>query len=385
MPDPIPVPTPPPPPRRPSRLAGVLFGMSLMLNVLVFLAAALVCGGAWMLGRGTPQTTPSLSERYHSGKKSATDKIAIVRLEGVIMEGLNGFTERQIDEAAEDGQVKAVVLRINSPGGSVTESDELHRRLTRLRDGVAEKGTAAKPLVVSMAGMAASGGYYVAMPAQSVYAEPTTMTGSIGVFGSFPEVTGLSDKIGVDMTIVKRGAVKASGNPFRKMTDEEYAVWDDMIGHAYDRFLDVVKHGRGDNLKAPLTANVISEDREVTFYPKDPKTQEPTVQKKKVHYTRQLADGGVWTSDEALKFGLIDEIGYLDDAVKHASDLAKLGDDWKAVTYEHPSLLMRLLEEGEIRQPAPLDPAKLAEAATPRLWYLAPQSELAGVLKAAGQ
>jgi protease-4 len=277
-----------------------------------------------------------------------------------------------------------VVVRVNSPGGSVTESDELHRRLTRLRDGVPEKSTAAKPLVVSMGGMAASGGYYVAMPAGHVYAEPTTMTGSIGVFASFPDATGLADKVGLDMTLIKRGAVKASGSPFRKMTDEEYAVWDDMIGHAYDGFLDVVKKGRGNNLKAPLTATVIDEEREVSFYPKDPRTQEATTQKKMVHYTRQLADGGVWTAEQALKYGLIDEIGYLDDAVKQARELANLGDDWKAVTYERPSLLLDLLG-AEVRQKAPLDAAKLADAATPRLWYLAPQSELAGVLKAAAK
>ncbi len=356
-----------------------------MLNILLAIAAGLACGGLSLLGRASPESAASLSERYHSGKKTAADKIAIVRVEGVIMEGLNNFAEKQIDQAAEDGSVKAVVLRIDSPGGSVTESAELHRRLTRLRDGVPEKGTAGKPLVVSMAGMAASGGYYIAMPATHVYAEPTTLTGSIGVFASFPDVTGLSDKIGVDMTLVKRGAVKASGSPFRKMTDEEYAVWDDMIGHAYDNFLDVVTKGRGDRLKAPLTATVIDEQREVTFHPKDPKTEMTTSVKRKVHYTRQLADGGGWTADDALKFGLVDEVGTLDDAVKQAHDLAKLGDDWKAVTYEHPSLLVELLGGGQVRQPAPPDAAKLSEAATPRLWYLAPGSELAGVLKAAAR
>jgi protease-4 len=378
-------PAPAAPPKRPSRFPAVIFGMSLMLNLLVLAGAALLCAGFSLLGRGTERTSSSLTERYHSGKRSANDKMAVVRIEGVLLEGMNDFAERQIEQAARDASVKAVVVQINSPGGSITASDDLHRRLTRLRDGVAEKGTAAKPLVVSMASMAASGGYYIAMPASTIYAERTTITGSIGVYASFPDVTGLSDKIGVDMTIIKRGAVKASGNPFRKLSDEEYEVWNDMVGHAYDQFLAVVKEGRGDRLKKGLTENVIDEERTVTFDRKDPKNQEATTEKKKIHFTRQLADGGIWTADQALKYGLIDKVGYLDDAVKEAHDLAKLGDDWKAITYERPSLLMQLLSGGRGQESAALDPAQLAGAAAPRLWYLAPQSELAGVLKAAGR
>jgi protease-4 len=372
------------PPQRPSRIPSVILGMSLMLNLLVLVVVVLAYAGLTSLGGSTDESSPSLTEHYHSGKKSAAGKVAVVRIEGVLLEGMNGFAEKQIEQAAQDKHVKAVVVRINSPGGSITASDDLHRRLSRLRDGVAEKGTAAKPIVVSMASMAASGGYYIAMPAQALYAERTTVTGSIGVYASFPEVTGLSEKIGVDMTIVKRGAVKASGNPFRKLSDEEYAVWDEMVGHAYDQFLGVVKAGRGERLKADLTAEVINEERVVTFDGKDAK-QQAVQERRKVHYVRQLADGGIWTADQALKYGLIDKVGYLDDAIQEARDLAKLGDDWKAVTYERPSLLAELLTGVKVHeQTAGLDPAKLADAATPRLWYLAPQSELSGVLKAAG-
>jgi protease-4 len=356
--------------------------MSLMLNLLLLVGIILLCAGFSLLGRGT-QDTSALTEHYHSGKKSAGDKVAVIRIEGVLLEGLNDFAEKQIEQAAGDPKVRAVVVQINSPGGSITASDDLHRRLTRLRDGVPEKGTGPKPLVVSMASMAASGGYYIAMPAHTLYAERTTMTGSIGVYASFPDVTGLSDKIGVDMTIIKRGAVKASGTPFRKLSDEEYAVWDDMIGHSYNQFLAVVKEGRGDRLKADLTATVIDEEREVPFDTKDQK-QEQAIKPRKVHYTRQLADGGGWTADQALKYGLIDKIGYLDDAIKEAHDQAKMGDDWRAITYERPSLLAQLLSGGRGQESAGLDVAKLADGATPRLWYLAPQSELAGVLKAAG-
>jgi protease-4 len=360
----------------------VIFGMSLMLNLLLLGAVLLACSRLGLLG--SDDDASSLTEHYHSGKKSAADKVAVVRIDGVLMEGLNDFAEKQIEQAARDAHVKAVVVRINSPGGSITASDDLHRRLVRLRDGMADKGTGPKPLVVSMASMAASGGYYIAMPAHTLYAERTTVTGSVGVYASFPDVTGLSDKVGVDMTFIRRGAVKASGNPFRKLTDEEYAVWDEMVGHAYDQFLAVVKEGRGDRLKAGLTDNVIDEERQVAIDRKDPKTQEPAKETKKIHYTRQLADGGIWTADQALRYGLIDKLGYLDDAIREAHDQAKMGDDWKAITYERPPLLVQLLTAGKGQESAAPDPAKLAGAATPRLWYLAPQSELAGVLKAAG-
>jgi protease-4 len=357
-----------------------------MLNLLLLGAVILLCAGVSLLGRATQNAPASIREQYLSGKRSAADKVAVVRIEGVLLEGLNDFAERQIEQAARDEHVKAVVVQINSPGGSITASDDLHRRLTRLRDGVSERSTAPKPLVVSMASVAASGGYYIAMPAHTLYAERTTMTGSIGVYASFPDVTGLSEKVGVDMTFIKRGAVKASGSPFRRLSDEEYAVWDEMIGRSYDQFLAVVKEGRGDRLKKTLTENVIDEERTVTFDRKDPKTQEATKETKKIHYTRQLADGGVWTADQALKFGLIDKVGYLDDAINEAHDQAGMSEDWQAITYARPSLLAQLLSAGRGQESAAaLDPAKLADAATPRLWYLEPQSELAGVLKAAGR
>jgi protease-4 len=376
-----------PPPRRSSSISSIIFGISLALNLLILVVGLFACAGVVSAFRSSRQESSSaLSERYHSGKKSASDKVAVVAIDGVILEGLNGFAEKQIEEAAQDKHVKAVVVQINSPGGSITGSDDLYHRLTRLRDGAPDRGTGAKPLVVSMASVAASGGYYIAMPAQVIYAERTTITGSIGVYASFPDVTGLSEKIGVDMTYIKRGAVKASGNPFRKLSPEEYAVWDEMVGQSYDQFLAVVKQGRGDKLKKDLTANIVDQDRTVTFNEKDPKTQEATTQRKQLHYTRQLADGGVWMPEQALQYGLIDKIGYLEDAIKEAHDLANLGDNWKAITYEPPSLLSRLLAGSGAQETSKgLDAAKLADAAMPRLWYLMPQAEMSGLLKAAGR
>jgi ClpP class serine protease len=316
-----------PPPRPSGTISSIIFGISLALNLLILVVVLFACAGVVSAFRSSGQESSSaLTERYHSGKKSASDKVAVVAIDGVILEGLNGFAEKQIEQAAQDKHVKAVVV------------------------------------------------------------QRTTITGSIGVYASFPDVTGLSEKIGVDMTYIKRGAVKASGNPFRKLSPEEYAVWDEMVGQSYDQFLAVVKQGRGDKLKKDLTANIVDQDRTVTFNEKDPKTQEATTERKKIHYTRQLADGGIWTPDQALQYGLIDKIGYLEDAVKEAHDLANLGDDWKAITYEPPSLLSRLLAgSGAQESSKGFDAAKLADAATPRLWYLMPQAEMSGILKAAGR
>src|SRR5262249_38882712 len=143
----------------------------------------------------------SLREQHVSGKASARDKIAVIQINGIILEGLISFAEKQIEQAARDSDVKAVVVCIVSPGGSITASDHLYRRLKELRDGNSDKGFAGKPLVVSMGSVAASGGYYIAMPAKTVFAEPTTLTGSIGVYVALPNVHELTDKHGIKMEV----------------------------------------------------------------------------------------------------------------------------------------------------------------------------------------
>src|SRR5439155_9136135 len=171
--------------------------------------------------------------------------------------------------AAGDKHVKAVVVRIESPGGTITASEDLHRRLVHLREGTTPKsqppGTAPnpKPLVVSMGAMAASGGYYIAMPAQSksksgeqpekkLFAERTTITGSIGVYASFPNIAKFAKDHGIEMDMIKAGDVKGSGSLFHEMTPQERQPWEDMVEHAYRQFLDVVEEGRP-ALKGKLT------------------------------------------------------------------------------------------------------------------------------------
>jgi protease-4 len=321
----------------------------------------------------------ALSEQHYAGSARAADKVAIITLDGVILEGLLGFVHKQIDQAAADKHVKAVVLRINSPGGSITASDDLYRRLRVLRDGSTPKGHAGKPLVVSMGSLAASGGYYVAMPGQTLFAERTTLTGSIGVYSSFPNVKKLANDHGISVNTIKQGQIKHSGSPFDDMTEHEKQVWQDTIDEAYQRFVEVVEKGRPALADGKLL-------EAVTITPVEAGPAFLKKEQKREPYTRYLADGGLWTADKALQFKLIDRIGTLDDAVQNAHDAAGLGSDYQAIKYLRPSPLAELLGLGDLFEAAPsatlLDPARLEAGLTPRLWYLAPGAELSGFLAA---
>lgn len=324
-----------------------------------------------------------VQERFYLGKRSAQDKIAIIKMDGVIMEGMMGYMNKQIDKAGKDDNVKAVVLRINSPGGTITASDDLHHRLRELIQGNPEKKFKSKPVVVSMGSVAASGGYYIAAPAHLLMAERTTITGSIGVYAAFPNVAKLAADHGVAMDLIKRGEVKASGSMFHEMTPQERQVWQDMVDHAYDQFLAVVEEGRP-QLKGKL--------RDDLFKPKEIQVRNHRGDLKNdgkpetVLYTRKLTDGGIFTADEALKYELIDKIGYLDDAVVEARKLGGVGDEYKAITYDRPQTFLNFLGvDISSRTDQPFDPNRLSSGTIPRLWFLAPQSELAGFLAAMGK
>ncbi|HZV04408.1 MAG TPA: signal peptide peptidase SppA [Gemmataceae bacterium] len=370
-------PPPNPPSSGRSSLLGCAFALSFILNLVGGLVVLIICLGVFVLRK--PDTVP-LGEKHYSGQSHATDKVAIITLDGVILEGLLGYANKQIEQAAGDHNVKAIVLRINSPGGSITASDDLYRKLIELRDGNPKKGHASRPLIVSMGGLAASGGYYVAMPGQTVFAEPTTLTGSIGVYTSFPNVKKLADQYGVAVNTIKQGQIKDSGSPFAELTPHERQVWQDMVNDAYQRFVHVVEKGRpmlsGGKLIEPLT--ITPTKAGPSFLKAEADKKEP--------YTRYLADGGVWTAENALKYKLVDKIGTLDDAVQAAHDAANLSDNYQAIKYERPSTLADLLGLGAHSSVPPsgsvLDPARLEAGFAPRLWYLAPGAELSGLFAA---
>jgi protease-4 len=234
------------------------------------------------------------------------DKIALIDVEGLIVNaptsGMFGsgdnpvslFRER-LDAAALDKRVKAVVLRINTPGGGVTASDIMYRDLVNFREETH------KPVVACMMDVAASGGYYLAMGCDRVYAHPTTVTGSIGVIMSLYNAHGLMKMVGVTSEPIKSGPNKDIGNPARPMTDEERAILQGMVNGFYEQFVEVVAKARKEQLPPERI--------------------------------RQLADGRVYTGVEAKKLGLVDEVGYLEDALKCALDLACLKDA-KVIAYD---------------------------------------------------
>jgi protease-4 len=226
------------------------------------------------------------------------NKVAIIDVEGMILNARSSellfgsgdnpmalFRER-LDAAADDKHVKAVVLRINSPGGAVTASDIMYQDVIKFRHDTG------KPVVACMMDVAASGAYYLAMGCDRVYAHPTTVTGSIGVIMNLYNAAGLFAKIGVTSNPIKSGPNKDIGNPARPMTPEERRLLQGIVNGFYDQFVQVVAKGRS-----------MPEEN-----------------------VRKLADGRVYTGVQAKELGLIDELGYLEDAIKAAFDMACIHD-----------------------------------------------------------
>jgi len=240
-------------------------------------------------------------------------KIALVDIDGTILnareasllgggENKMALVVEKLTKAAADPSVKAVVLRINSPGGSVTASDILYHEVLKVRSGDAVRCRPAKPVVAAMMDVAASGGYYVACGANEIVAEPSTVTGSIGVVMLTINAKGLLDKVGITTDAIKSGQKKDAGSPFRPMEPEERQVFQDMINEFYEGFLTVVSRAR------------------------------PKLDSKRI---RELADGRVYSGRQAQKLGLIDRVGSLEDAITRAKELAGVRKA-KVVMYHRP-------------------------------------------------
>jgi len=300
-----------------------------------------------------------LEERFYAGEMSARDRIAIIRIEGLIAEGLIEYPLAQIRDAAQDDSVKAAVVLINSPGGTITASDQLHKALSDLREGKWEKQGGKKPVVVLMGSVAASGGYYIAVPGNVLYAQPTTITGSIGVYGAFLDVSKFAEKHGVTMNIIKRGELKG-GSMFKEMTPEERRHWESLIDDSYDRFQRIVNEGRKGKLKHGLREELKLLDSE----------GKPMI--------RRLADGGVFTAGQAEKYGLVDRIGYLDDAIREAKQLARL-DDAHVFMYEKPFTWLGSLFGVHSSSPEVAAMLQNLPGVNARVWYLTPGYELTGL------
>ncbi len=215
------------------------------------------------------------------------DKVAVLPITGVIAD--SEATIDQLKKFAKDGSVKAIVLRINSPGGGVGPSQEIYEEVRKLKDK--------KPVVASMGAVAASGGYYIACGARKIYANPGTITGSIGVIMQFVSVKELIDKIGIKGFAVKSGELKDAGSPLREMTPEERQYLQSVIDNVFGQFVGAVAESR------KLEAEAV----------------------------RKIADGRVFTGEQAKALGLVDALGNQEDAVAEAGRMAKIAGEPRVV------------------------------------------------------
>jgi len=284
-------------------------------------------------------------EKYHSLSKTSTKKIAIISVTGAIMEG-DDFVKQQIEQVKNDDNVVAVVLRVNSPGGTVTYSDYLLHHLKKLTEA---KSTGGEPLpmVVSMGSICASGGYYIAMAVEdtpdSIFAERTTWTGSIGVIIPHYDFSNLAGEWGIKEDSIASGKFKQMGSPTREMSDEERALFQELVDQSFAHFKEVVMSGRPEFREAPEQLDAI-------------------------------ATGQIFTATQAEANGLVDKIGFVEDAVARAAKLAGLStNEVRCVRYEKtPGAFDALLGEAQAarRASAPVNLRGLLELSTPRAYYL---------------
>ena len=210
---------------------------------------------------------------------SGGDKIGLVELTGVIYD--SGAIVHQLKTYGESHSIKAIVFRVNSPGGGVAASQEIYEQVRKIRES-------GKPIVVSMGSVAASGGYYVSCGADSIVADPGTTTGSIGVILESTNMEGLFKKLGLRVVVVKSGKFKDAGSPFRKMTPAERAYFQKYVDNAFYQFVRVVSNERH-----------LSESDVL-----------------------KIADGRIFTGEQALKLGLVDKMGTYEDAIQLAAKMA---------------------------------------------------------------
>jgi protease-4 len=329
---------------------------------------------------------PVVTQTHLYGSKLEENKIAVIRAEGALVEGLDEHILAQIEKAGRDAKVKAVVLRVDSPGGTIGSSEHIHQELTRLRKGPhpRHKDWQAKPLVVSMSSIAASGGYYISMPAEKIFAEKGTLTGSIGVFAALPNVSELAKDNGVKLVLIKAGGIKGSGSPLHEITPAERQPWQDMVDESYEQFLDVVAAGRPKLTKEQFRTEVVDRKQAKQYDDKGNVVKNEAGEPKMTEVTRVRADGGTFTASEAKKHGLIDDIGLLEDAVAAAATSANVSN-YRVVTYEREPTLMSVLFGARNQTSTDFDALQLSKGLSPRVWYLAPGSEVSGIVAASTQ
>ncbi len=242
----------------------------------------------------------SLSLTLVQKKIPLGSRIALVRIEGPILDSRNIVEE--LKERTKDHSIKAIILRIDSPGGAVAPSQEIYEEV--------KKAAAAKKVVVSMGSIAASGGYYIAAPADLIIANPGTLTGSIGVIMEIPNIEGLMSKIGITTEVIKSGKHKDMASAFRKMGVEERELLQGVMDNVHEQFIKAVAAGR----------------------------------KLKVEDVRLIADGRIFSGEQAKTQKLVDELGTLEDTIKKAAELAGISGEPDLVEKKEKTSIMELLK-----------------------------------------
>lgn len=265
------------------------------------LVASLVIGATFAFFALMVLVVAGLIQR--PGSLAIGEKVGVIEVAGIIKS--SKLINEQLKDFRDDRSIKAIVLRVDSPGGGVGPSQEIHAEV--------KKTVGEKPVVVSMASVAASGGYYVAAPASRIVANPGTITGSIGVIMEFTNVEELFDKIGLGSQVVKSGPYKDIGSPVRPMVDEDRRILQQLIDDVHLQFVDAVAAGR-------------KLEREIVL---------------------KLADGRIYTGRMALEMGLVDDLGNLEYAVALAAELGGIDGEPKVVypEEEKPDLIKYLIQE----------------------------------------
>ncbi len=266
------------------RVALIAVGVTLGILVLFI-------GTVWVL----------MNAVSDDGLSPGGPRVAVVEIEGIIVDGSTAV--RELREHSENPSVKAVILRVNSPGGVVAPTQEIFSAIQRVRKG-------GKPVIASFGAVAASGGYYVATAADRIYANPGTLTGSIGVVMQMANIEGLLKKVGVDYVVVKAGSYKDIGNFARTMTPEERKILQALLDDVYSQFVDAVAEGRGLDRKQVLA----------------------------------FADGRIYSGQQAQALKMVDELGGFEDAVEAAGKLANISGRPKLLYPRRRFSLRDLLE-----------------------------------------
>jgi protease-4 len=334
----------PPPPRERgfaraifTTLATTIFGLSIALNIYLLIANSLMSGGHHVKEEVMQEGSPN-------------EEIAVIPVGGVIYGKTADTFDRLITQAEKDSNVKALILEVDTPGGEVGPADEMYQRILKFKSEKAKDGINA-PVIAQMGALATSGGYYVSCAADYIIAEPTTWTGNIGVIMPSYNVSKLCQKWGIEeTTYTSTGATfKDAGSMFKPENPEDRAYLQNLVDQSFAQFKTVVTTGRGNKLKGSIDS---------------------------------IANGKIYSAADALKLGLIDQIGYRADAIAKAAKLASLTKE-HVVRYEEPQGLLEALSS-KSNLPAPsasgnttinginvtLDPHTIQEFTTPRMMYL---------------